>query len=151
MFDIVVVAIWVLTLVLGLWGAVKFSGAMEGYVSAFAGETPIPTSIIAFALTLILIIVVVHFVSGLITRVVDMTLLSVPNKIGGGLLRAARNAFVMSAAIGIAERLLPTGEGSFLGGLRAGSSTYAYLADFASFLFPYVTAGFEQAKQIITY
>lgn len=167
MFDLVVVAILVLsfvrgfrrgfvyelagvlTLGLGLWGAVKYSGTMEGYITPFASDIPVPTGLLAFALTLIGIIIVVHYASRLVSKVVDMTILSVPNKLAGGLLRAGRNAFVMSLLTGLAERVLPTGEGSLLGGLKSGSFTYPRLEELSAFIFPYVTEGFEKAKDII--
>ena len=168
MFDIIVVAILVFsffrgfkhgliyelagfaTLALGIWGAVKFSGTMEGYIAPFAADIPVPTSLLAFAATLILIIVLVHFVSKLLTKVLDMTILSVPNKLAGGVLRAGRNVFIISSLVGVLERILPAGEGSLLSWMRDGSFTYKYLTEVASFIFPYITEGFDKAKELIT-
>lgn len=85
-----------LGVVLGIWGALHFSGRVAEWLGLGTDKEAI-----AFLLTVIIILVAVHLIGRALTQVVDMAQLSLPNKVAGTLFGALRKAFVLSVLLNI--------------------------------------------------
>jgi membrane protein required for colicin V production len=78
-------------LILGIWGAIHFSGITTGLLIKYFDLKTDYLNIISFIVTFIVIVILVHIVGSVISNMVDTVGLGILNKLGGlvfGLLRA---------------------------------------------------------------
>lgn len=80
-------------LVLGVWGAVQFSGITGTYLSEHF-DVQIP--ILSFAVTFIAILFGVYFLGKLVEKVVDILSLGFLNKIGGLLFNGIKMSLILA-------------------------------------------------------
>ncbi|MCO5275534.1 MAG: CvpA family protein [Flavobacteriales bacterium] len=83
-------------LVLGIWAASHYNAA----VAAWIGLDP-RHEVISFLVTFIGVLVAIHLLAKLITKVMDLAQLGLPNKVAGLFFGALRAAFVLSVALNI--------------------------------------------------
>ena len=84
-------------LVLGIWGGIHFHDRVAGYF-----EIDPSKQAISFLITVIGIMLLVHLIGRIITKVIDVVQLGVLNKMGGALLGTLRTAFLFSVLLNIA-------------------------------------------------
>lgn len=124
-FDILIIAILSLTFIYGLYKglievlsgivafvvgiyiAVNFSYYIEEQLSSVTQTEYV--GIIAFVATLILAIIGIHLLSKVVSHIVDITILSIPNRILGGLFASVATAIIISSALTIANNISDTG------------------------------------------
>ncbi len=78
-------------LILGIWGAIHFSGITTGLLIKYFDLKSDYLNIISFVVTFIVIVILVHIVGNVVNNLVDSGLMGITNKLGGmvfGLLRA---------------------------------------------------------------
>lgn len=85
-----------LGLVLGIWGAIHFNGHVARWLGLGTDKEAI-----AFLLTVLIILVLVHLLGRVLTKVIDIAQLSLPNKVAGTLFGALRKAFVLSVLLNV--------------------------------------------------
>ena len=134
-----------LTLALGVYAAIRFSSCAESLIGdrcdpRFAG-------IAAFVLTLVAVIVAVHYLSKLVDRLVEMTALSPVNRIAGGLLATLCAATIVSLLMHFAgpfcaDGIFPDSQ------TRHESLVYPYVGPIADLIIPAVG---EMAQNLNTY
>lgn len=130
-------------LAVGVYGAARFSPVTEEIMSPYLAGYP--TRLIAFAVTLAIIVVAVHVISALATRLAKAMALSVPNRILGGLFCAAKVLLVFSCVIGLANRFAP--RGSLLSDEEKDELvTYRFVEAMAEYAFPYIDQGIEAVR-----
>lgn len=83
-------------LVLGLWGAIHFNHRVAIWFGLQDQHEAV-----SFLITVLLILVVLHFLGVALTKVIDATQLSLPNKLGGTLLGGIRTAFILSVVLNV--------------------------------------------------
>ena len=102
-----------LALILGIWGAIKFSGFTAAKLYDYFDMTGSYVGILAFLVTFVLIVVVIHFIGVIADKLVDAVALGFVNKllgIGFGLLKSMlilSVAFVIMNAIDAHRPFLP--------------------------------------------
>lgn len=162
MFDIVVVGLCVIAFVcglrrgligelaglvalaLGVYGAARFSPLTEEAIAPYlAGH---PTRLVAFGLTLLVIVAAVYLISSLATRLAKAVSLSVPNRIFGGVFAVVKVLLVVSCVIGMANRLWPGEDGILTDEQKDEMVTYRFVESFASFAFPYLDQGLDAVR-----
>ncbi|NPA38128.1 MAG: CvpA family protein [Chlorobi bacterium] len=122
-------------LVLGVWGAVKFSGVTESYLSEHIDSGYI--GLIAFFVTFILIVIGVHILAKLVDKLVSAVALGFVNRLLGGAFSVIKYAFVISVLMavvnGIDERIdiIPESQ-------KESSVLYKPISDFSLIVFPYL-------------
>jgi len=100
-------------LILGIWGAIKFSGFTAAKLYDIFDMSGAYVGIVAFLVTFILIVIVIHFVGVIADKLVDAVALGFVNKllgIGFGLLKSMlilSVAFVILNAIDSHRPFLP--------------------------------------------
>lgn len=86
-------------LLLGIWGAIKFSQLTAFYLSDLIKVDEKLMSIIAFAVTFIGIVIGIHFFAKLIERLVKAVALGFVNKIFGAIFGVLKIAFIISVVL----------------------------------------------------
>lgn len=163
MFDIIVVALSVfafvrgvrrgligelaglVALALGVYGAARFSPVTEGLLAPYLGGCP--TRLVAFGVTLLVIVVAVYFVSSLATRLAAMVALSLPNRLFGGVFGVAKALLAISCVIGLADRLWPGPDGIFTEEEKKSMVTYKFVEAFSGYAFPYIDKGLDAVRE----
>ena len=119
-------------LVLGVYGAIHFSGMTADYL---VDHWEIKIPILAFAITFLLILLIVYFIGKLLEKVVDMMALGIFNKIGGALFSALRMLMILAVLLILAERINNKFQLWEMTVLQGGC-TYRYLNGIADALLP---------------
>ena len=127
-------------LILGIWGAIRFSAFTAEKLYDFFDMTGRYVGIIAFLITFGIIVVIIHFVGIIADKIVDAASLGLINRvlgIGFGLLKSAlllSVLFVILNAIDARKPFLPkeTIEGSIF---------YSPISDIAPAIFPIIGEG----------
>lgn len=88
-----------IALLVGVWGAVKFSSITAGYLAGHINVDEKVMGIIAFAVTFIGIVIGVHFVAKAIEGLAKAVALGVVNKIFGAVFGALKTAFIISIVL----------------------------------------------------
>ncbi|MDX9751549.1 MAG: CvpA family protein [Flavobacteriales bacterium] len=94
--GLVVEVVSLLAVVLGVWAGLRFGPQVMGALGIEAGN-----ALLAFIITLLLVLVGAHLLAKLITGALGLTMLSLPNKLAGALFAALRTAFAISILLGL--------------------------------------------------
>lgn len=136
-----------LGIVLGIWAASRYNEQ----VAAWVGLGP-DREVVSFAITFLAVIVVVHLLAKLITKAMDLAMLSLPNKVAGTVFGMVRSAFILSVLLNLL--LARTGGKELLSQSTVqGSVLYGPLRAFAPLLVPalgeskWVKRAIEEVKQ----
>lgn len=122
-------------LVLGLFGAIKFSSITETFLIEHINSSHI--GIIAFIVTFIAIVIGVHLIAKMVDKLISAIALGVINRILGALFSLLKYAFIISvilAILGSFEKtysLIPEEQ-------KDKSHLYEPLRSIAPFVFPYL-------------
>lgn len=84
---------------LGVWGGIHFSDLCAHKISGWFNWQSPYLPIVSFAITFLLIVIVVYFIAKLIQRMVEGMALGAINKIGGAIFGSLKFALVMSVVI----------------------------------------------------
>ncbi len=87
----VVEVVSLLAVVLGVWVALRFGPQVMEAIGLQAGG-----ALLAFLVTFVLVLVGAGLLAKLITTALDLTMLSLPNKLAGALFAALRSIFTLS-------------------------------------------------------
>jgi membrane protein required for colicin V production len=118
-----------MALVGGIWIAARHGGRLGTLVGLEEDQQAI-----AFLLTFLAVLLVVHLVARLLTTLIDLALLGLPNKLAGAVFGVVRTAFVLSVMLNI---LLALSSGSMPSeDAREGSALHAPIRAFAPFVIP---------------
>jgi membrane protein required for colicin V production len=109
-------------LVLGIWAGIRFSDLVIDTL-----DLEVKNAAIAFLLTFVLVVLLVMLLGHLLTKLIDIAQLSLPNKLAGIAFGALRSAFTLSIALnlmlGYSDGAFPPAEvrerSAFAGHLRA--------------------------------
>ncbi|MBN2350845.1 MAG: CvpA family protein [Bacteroidales bacterium] len=134
-------------LILGIYGAVKFSDFTAGVLTEKLHFTSQYLSLIAFAVTFVIIVIGVHFFARLLDKLVKAVALGFVNRIAGVLFALLKTAFLISIVLVIINganrhtHFLPEDQ-------MNNSLLYEPLSSFAPMIFPYLRFGdFELPKK----
>ena len=98
-----------LALVLGVYGAIHFSFYAANYLNERTDLEPATLNLIAFAITFLVIVLVITLAGKLLTKLASIIMLGILNKILGGAFGLLKSAFILSVLLmfigSITERL----------------------------------------------
>src|SRR5665647_1472269 len=83
-------------LILGIWGAIKFSTFTAGKLYDYFDMTGQYVGIIAFLITFVIIVIVIHFIGLLVDKFVDKISLGVLNSLLGLVFGVFKTALILS-------------------------------------------------------
>ncbi len=94
-----------ISLVLGIYIAIKFSAVVKDILSGWVHWSPNTIQVIAFILTFFLVVIAVYFLAKFLTSVADFAFLGWFNSIGGGLFRLLKTILIISVFFTIFEKI----------------------------------------------
>lgn len=133
-------------LILGIYGAIKFSGFTADILSEKVEMNPESLNLIAFAITFILIVIATHLVARLADKLAKAVALGFANRIAGVLFNLVKTALIISIILVILERI--DEKASFIPRSETEKSAlYMPIHSFAPLIFPYLRSGYDKIKE----
>ena len=86
-------------LIAGLFGAIHFSYIVGNYISERFDWEEQYINLIAFIITFVIIVLLIHMLGKFLSKVTDFTLLGILNKIAGGIFGALKTAVIVGALL----------------------------------------------------
>lgn len=129
-----------MALILGIWGAIKFSAFTASKLYDYFDMTGRYVGIIAFLITFIVIVIIIHFIGIAVDKFVDTLALGFLNRLLGLVFGVFRSALILSVifvvfnAIDAKHHFLPRET-------IAQSKFYNPIADIAPVIFPIIGEG----------
>ncbi|RUT69765.1 CvpA family protein [Flavobacterium cupreum] len=93
------------SLLLGIYLAIKFSSFMKDLIAKHVSWNPTNIQITAFILTFILVVIAVYLLAKFLTGIADFAMLGWLNKLGGGFFRVLRTILILSIVIALFEKI----------------------------------------------
>jgi membrane protein required for colicin V production len=134
-------------LILGIWGAIHFSGITTGLLIKYFDLKTDYLNIISFIVTFIVIVILVHIVGSVISNMVDTVGLGILNKLGGlvfGLLRAILFLSVILIVFDKIDsdvQIIPEKT-------KASSTMYEPIKNVAPSIFPFIRDWYDEHKPL---
>lgn len=91
-------------LLLGIWGAIKFSDYTANLLKEHLNLTTEYLPLIAFAITFVVIVIAVHFLGKIVEGIFEMAFLGFANSILGVVFGVLKTAFILSVVLVILEK-----------------------------------------------
>ncbi|MCK9206395.1 MAG: CvpA family protein [Salinivirgaceae bacterium] len=129
-------------LLLGVWGAIKFSGLVAGFLSRWIHTDERATNIIAFAVVFIIIVIAIHLIAKALESLTEAVAMGMVNKVFGSAFGVLKSAFIISVLIVIVHAIKPE---TMSPGFKQKSLFYKPMASFAPTIFHYLK--FEDLKK----
>lgn len=124
----------ILALIAGIYGAIHFSYIAGDYLSQRMDWDEKFINIASLIITFIIIVLVVHVLGKILTKILDIAMLGILNKLAGALFGILKVAVILGALLVFIERLnsnfeLPSQE------MKTNSVLYVPLIEIGTFLF----------------
>jgi Uncharacterized membrane protein, required for colicin V production len=129
-----------LALVLGIWGAIKFSAFTAAKLYDWFDMNGQYVGIISFVITFIIIVVIIHFIGALADKLVDAVALGFFNRILGMVFGVIKSVLILSVLFTILN-VLDTRHHFLPREKIEGSKFYMPISDIAPALFPVIGEG----------
>lgn len=94
-----------ISLLLGIYLAIKFSSLMKDIISKHVSWNPSTIQITAFILTFVLVVIGVYFLAKILTGIANFAFLGWANKLGGGFFRVLKSILILSIFIALFEKI----------------------------------------------
>lgn len=124
-------------LLLGVFGAYRFSGITSEFLIQNMNIQSEYMSLISFAITFIVIVVLVHFFAKLLSKLIKAVALGFINKLAGLVFGVAKLAFILSILLGLFNRF-DHEQKLIKPNMKSESFFYKPLSEFAPMIFPYL-------------
>jgi membrane protein required for colicin V production len=124
-------------LILGIWGGIKFSDFTAGFITQHTGYHSENLSTIAFLVTFIVIIILVHMMGKMLDTVVKAIFLGFLNRLAGVIFGVLKSAVILSIFLLMFDsvdenvHILPTQQ-------KAESKIYTPMKQIVPTLFPFI-------------
>lgn len=124
-------------LILGIWGAIKFSDWTAGYISRTFNYHPEFLSALAFLLTFIIIVILIHLLGKILDNTVKAVALGFLNRLAGIIFGMLKVAVILSILLLLFDpvdenvHILPAKQ-------KAGSKIYSPMKQLVPTLFPFI-------------
>ena len=86
-------------LIAGLFGAIHFSYIVGEYIAGLVDWDSQYINLIAFIITFVIIVLLIHVIGKLLSKVTEFSLLGILNKLAGGVFGAAKTAVIIGALL----------------------------------------------------
>ena len=94
-----------ISLILGIYIAIKFSSFAKEILAGFVHWNPKTIQIFAFLITFLLVVLVISLLAKFLTGVADFAQLGVINKLGGGFFRLLKTILIISIFLNLFEKI----------------------------------------------
>lgn len=93
------------SLLAGIYFAIKFSSIIKGMLSGFISWNPHTVQVTAFVLTFIVVVVAIYLLGKFFTGIADFAHLGWINKIGGGFFRVLKTILIIGVVFSVFEKI----------------------------------------------
>ncbi|NDP25807.1 MAG: CvpA family protein [Flavobacterium sp.] len=94
-----------ISLILGIYVAIKFSSFVKEIVAGFVHWNPKTIQIFAFIITFLIVVILISIMAKFFTSVADFAQLGVINKLGGGFFRLLKTILILSIFLNLFEKI----------------------------------------------
>lgn len=94
-----------ISLVLAIWGAVKYKSVVAGLLTQYIGLQGSYVSFVAFVITFLLILIVVSLLGRMLTKLIGVVQLGILNRLLGTLFAVAKIGIILSLLVNGLDRL----------------------------------------------
>lgn len=94
-----------ISLILGIYFAIKFSFLMRDVLAGFLHWKPNTIQNVAFVLTFILVVIGVTLLAKILTGIADLAFLGWINKLGGGFFRVLKTVLILGTLFTVFEKM----------------------------------------------
>jgi membrane protein required for colicin V production len=94
-----------ISLLVGIYFAVKFSSFMKEILAGFLHWNPTTIQVIAFILTFVVVVAGISFLGKFLTKIADFAYLGLPNKIGGGFFRVLKTVLILGIVFNVFAKI----------------------------------------------
>jgi membrane protein required for colicin V production len=92
-------------LILGIWGAIEFSGVTSEFLTENLNLKTEHLNIISFVVTFIVIVILVHIVGNVINKIVETAMMGFLNKLAGMVFGVLKSALILSVILVIFDKI----------------------------------------------
>ncbi len=92
-------------LILGIWGAIHFSGITTDLLIKYFGLKTGYLNLISFGVTFIVIVILVHIVGNVVNNMFDSGILGITNKLGGMIFGLVRSILFLSIVLMVFDKI----------------------------------------------
>ncbi|MDR7209572.1 CvpA family protein [Flavobacterium piscis] len=135
-----------ISLVLGIYIAIKFSSFMKELIMKHVSWNPNTIQAAAFILVFILVVIGVYLLAKILTGIADLAFLGWMNKLGGGLFRVLKTILILSIVIALFEKINFNNTFAKKETLDQ-SMFYNPIKKVAVFVYPSIEKGYESLKK----
>jgi membrane protein required for colicin V production len=140
----VIQAATLVALLLGIYGAVRFSDYTADILSLKLNITTQYLPLIAFAVTFVAIVILVHLIAGVTEKLLRAVALGFVNRVAGLLFGVLKSAFIISILLVIVNGI-DTRMNIIPSDVKNNSLLYRPLSEFAPKIFPFLK--FQQIRE----
>jgi membrane protein required for colicin V production len=94
-----------ISLILGIYFAIKFSFFAKEIMAGFVHWNPKTIQIAAFIITFLIVVVSISLLAKFLTGIADFAQLGIINKLGGGFFRVLKTILIMSIFLNLFEKI----------------------------------------------
>ena len=134
-----------ISLLLGIYFAIKFSFIMKEILMGFVKWNPNTIQIVAFALTFIVVVIGIHLLGKFLTGIANFAFLGWLNKLGGGFFRVLKTVLIVSIVFSVFEKI---NYNNFLAKKETLDDSIFFnpIQKIAGFVFPSIKKGYDEMK-----
>ena len=135
-----------ISLVLGIYFAVKFSSFMKEILMEYIKWNPNTIQIIAFILTFIVVVIAIHLLGKFLTGIANFAFLGWLNKLGGGFFRVLKTVLIVSIVFSVFEKI---NYNNYLAKKETLDNSIFFnpIQKIAGYVFPSIKKGYEEMKK----
>ncbi len=135
-----------ISLLLGIYFAIKFSFIMKEILMGFVKWNPNTIQIVAFALTFIVVVIGIHLLGKFLTGIANFAFLGWLNKLGGGFFRVLKTVLIVSIVFSVFEKI---NYNNFLAKKETLDNSIFFnpIQKIAGFVFPSIKKGYDEMKK----
>ncbi len=135
-----------ISLLAGIYFAIKFSSFMKEILSGFLNWNPNTIQVIAFILTFIVVVVAISLLGKFLTGIADFAYLGLINKLGGGFFRVLKTVLIMGIVFNVFEKI---NYNNFLAKKETLDNSIFYnpVQKTARFIYPSIEKWYEEMKK----
>jgi membrane protein required for colicin V production len=135
-----------ISLLAGIYFAIKFSSFMKEILSGFLNWNPNTIQVTAFILTFIVVVIGISLLGKLLTGIADFAYLGLINKLGGGFFRVLKTVLIMGIVFNVFEKI---NYNNFLAKKETLDNSIFYnpVQKTARFIYPSIEKWYEEMKK----
>lgn len=137
----------IISFILGVFIAIKFSYVVKFFLEDFVNWNPQTVQITSFVLTLILVVVGVHLLAKIFTKIASFAFLGWINKLAGGVFSVIKTALLIGIVLNLVQKI--NLDNQLISEEKQDNSIfYRPILDTTAFIMPMVTSWIEDVKAI---